>query len=54
MLITLQSEGGEITFPGIFTELTPPKKLKNNVGENKAMQSVHLKVAVVECNIRTW
>ena len=47
VLVTLQSESGETAYPGVFTELTPPKRLKTNVGENKAMQPVHLKVALL-------
>ena len=47
VLVTLQADGRNTTFPGVYMELTSPKKLKTNVGENKAMQPVHLKLALL-------
>ena len=44
VLVTLQADGRNTTFPGVYMELTSPKKLKTNVGENKAMQPVHLSI----------
>ena len=34
-LVTLQSESGETTYQGVFTELTPPRKLKLMLGRTR-------------------
>ena len=50
LLVTLKplSEGDRnTTYPGVFIELTAPKKLRTNAGETKAMQPVNLTIALL-------
>ena len=46
LLVTLRGSR-DTTYPGVFIELTAPKKLRTNAGETKAMQPIDLTIALL-------
>ena len=47
LLVTLSEGSRDTTYPGVFIELTAPRKLRTNAGETKAMQPVNLTIALL-------